>query len=108
TNPAPLYLAPRTSCEKYPLLKLLGECQTPHNPPPPPGVWAPPRQPPKCRRRLVSDSEFTETDSSSNPSSPTPQKTTLPENVTVLTSGTTVTVTAQNTKGTTITVTVHL
>nr|WAB54236.1 E4 [human papillomavirus 72] len=98
--------APRTPCEKYPLLKLLGDCQTPPNPPPPPRAWAPPRHPPQCRRRLVSDSDSTETDCSS---SPTLRKETSAGNgVTVLTSGSTVTVTAHNKQGTSVTVTVHL
>ncbi|ATQ38081.1 E4 [Alphapapillomavirus 3] len=104
-NPAPLYLAPRTPCQKYPLLQLLGSCQTPTNPPPPPPAWAPPRLPPQCRRRLVSDSESTETDCSGSPTLP---KQTSTDNITVQTTGTTVTVTARNPQGTSVTVTVHL
>nr|ALT55038.1 E4 [human papillomavirus 81]ALT55046.1 E4 [human papillomavirus 81] len=101
-NHATLYLAPRTPCEKYPLLKLLTDCCTPPNPPPVPSTWAPPRPPrPQCRRRLASDSESTGTECGS----PTLHHRT--SGWTITNQGPTVTLTAQK-HGTSVTVTLHL
>ncbi|AAZ39524.1 E4 protein [human papillomavirus 102] len=104
TNHATLYLAPRTPCQKYPLLQLVTGYHTPTNPPPAPRCWAPPRAPPKCRRRLVSDSDSTETEQSS----PTPPKNNIKSGWTLVPTDSTVTLSAQNAQGTTVTVTIHL
>nr|CAD1807436.1 E4 [human papillomavirus 62] len=103
-NHATLYLAPRTLCERYPLLKLL-DCYTPPNPPPVPSTWAPPRppKPPRCRRRLVSDSESTDTERSGSPQL---QKRTA-GSWTITSTGPTVTLTAQK-DDTCVTVALHL
>ncbi|AAM92155.1 putative protein E4 [human papillomavirus 89] len=101
TMHAHLYLVPRTLCEKYPLLQLVTGYTTPPHPLPAPTVWAPPRQPPRCRRRLISDSDSTETECSSPPQQ---HKSTW----TVATGGSTVTLTAQNDSGSRIVVTLHL
>nr|CAD1807401.1 putative E4 protein [human papillomavirus 84] len=98
---ATLYPALRTACQKYPLLKLLHSCTTPPPRPPPPPSAAP-RLPPRCRRRLLSDSDSEETQFSS----PILHKDT--GRLTVAAQGQTITVTAQNGHGNTVTVTVHL
>ncbi|AAL14208.1 putative E4 protein [Human papillomavirus type 90] len=97
----PLCLAPRTPTKnRYPLLDLL----TPHTPtnptpPTPPRCWAPRRH--TCRRRIsVSDSD-------TDISIPTPQKTGS-SGWHVTTQGTSVTLTAQSSTGTSVSVTVHL
>ncbi|AAD38972.1 E4 [human papillomavirus 83] len=96
TNHATLYLAPRTPCGKYPLLQLVPGYHTPQTPPPAPRCWAPPRAPPKCRRRLSSDSDSSGTDSSS----PTQPRQSTKSTWTVVPTDTAVTVSAQTPQGT--------